>query len=281
MPLYLVIEWMASIFSAFRIQSKESKFDVIPNRASDALPFLTMNVSDTSKFQSELGLQLIWDGFRQMVPIALFVMIFGAAFGLAATQRGMNPTLATAMSTLVFAGAAQFAVLDLWGTHVSVVPLILTVFAINARHLLMGASLYPWLQPLPPARRYGTMVLASDANWAMAMQAFGRGQSGLGIVLGGGIALWAFWVLGTWLGTQAGDLVSDARRWGLDMVMGCFLLAMVVSGQKNLRMLVIWVVAACASLVAHRFLPENSHVVVGALAGGLLGVVWMEKADET
>jgi hypothetical protein len=24
-------------------------------------------------------------------------------------------------------------------------------------------------------------------------------------------------------------------------------------------------------------LPENSHVVVGALAGGVLGAVWMEK----
>jgi predicted branched-subunit amino acid permease len=99
-------------------------------------------------------------------------------------------------------------------------------------------------------------------------------------LLGGGLALWLFWVLGTWLGTQVGDLIADARRWGLDMVMGCFLLAMVVGGQKNLRMLVIWGLAACASLVAHRYLPENSHVVVGALAGGLLGMVWTEQAHE-
>ena len=36
-------------------------------------------------------------------------------------------------------------------------------------------------------------------------------------------------------------------------------------------------VAAVSSLLAHRYLPENSHVVVGALAGGVLGAVWMEK----
>lgn len=239
-----------------------------------------MPAIDTPLRQSEFNCQLVWIGFRQMVPIAVFVMIFGAAFGLAATQSGLDAAWAVFMSTLVFAGAAQFATLDLWGPQVPILALTLTVFAINARHLLMGATLYPWLRHLSPARRYGVMLMASDANWALAMQSFGRGQPGLGVLLGGGLALWLFWVLGTWLGTQVGDVIADGRRWGLDMVMGCFLLAMVVGGQKNLRMLVIWVVAACASLAARRYLPENSHVVVGALAGGLLGMMWTEQSHE-
>lgn len=221
--------------------------------------------------------RLVWAGFRHMVPIALFVMVFGAAFGLAATQKGLPQGWTVTMSALVFAGAAQFAVLDLWGPTVPVLTMALTVFAINARHLLMGATLYPWLRQLPPVRRYGVMVLVSDANWALTMQALGRSQPGWGLLLGGGLALWVFWVLGTWLGTQVGDLIADARRWGLDMVMGCFLLAMVVSGEKNLRVVLIWLVAALASLAAYRYLPENSHVVVGALAGGLLGLFWQEK----
>ncbi|ENO88501.1 AzlC family ABC transporter permease [Thauera linaloolentis] len=215
-----------------------------------------------------------------MVPIAVFVLVFGAAFGLAAMQSGLDAAWVVLMSTLVFAGAAQFAVLDLWGAQVPIVALALTVFAINARHLLMGATLYPWLRQLPPARRYGVMVLASDANWALAMQAFGRGQPGLGMLLGGGLALWLFWVLGTWLGTQIGDVIADARRWGLDMVMGCFLLAMVAGERKSLRTLVIWAVAACSSLAACRYLPENSHVMAGALAGGVLGMAWTEQSRE-
>ena len=87
----------------------------------------------------------------------------------------------------------------------------------------------------------------------------------------------AAWVLGSWLGVYFGSEIQDPVSLGLDMVMGCFLLAMVIGGQKNLRMLVIWGVAAVSSLLAHRYLPENSHVVVGALAGGVLGAVWMEK----
>lgn len=32
-----------------------------------------------------------------------------------------------------------------------------------------------------------------------------------------------------------------------------------------------------AQLLAWRYLPENSHVVVGAIAGGLLGAFWPEE----
>lgn len=96
---------------------------------------------------------LTWNGFRQFLPISAFVVLFGLAFGLAATQTGLSSATSLSMSALVFAGASQFAALDMWGTHIPLVPLALTVFAINARHLLMGATLYPWLSNLPPADR--------------------------------------------------------------------------------------------------------------------------------
>lgn len=237
-----------------------------------------MASDDTALHQ--LNSQLVWIGFKQLVPLSLFVVAFGAAFGLAATQSGLSDWSIVAMSTLVFAGASQFAALELWGPQVPFFTLLLTVFAINARHLLIGATLYPWLRHLTPAKRYGVMLVASDANWAMAMHAFGRGEPGLGHVLGGGLALWSFWIVGTWLGIHFGNAIQDPKSLGLDMVMGCFLLAMVVGGEKSLRTLVIWTVAACSSLMAYRYLPENSHVVVGALVGGIVGAVWTEQSHE-
>jgi predicted branched-subunit amino acid permease len=36
---------------------------------------------------------------------------------------------------------------------------MITVFAINARDLLMGATLYPWLRKLPIAKRHGVMLV--------------------------------------------------------------------------------------------------------------------------
>lgn len=223
---------------------------------------------------NQLNSALIWSGFKHLTPISFFVTAFGAAFGLAAQQEGLSDSVIIFMSSVVFAGAAQFAALDLWGTEIPVFTMMITVFAINARHLLMGATLYPWLSPLPPVKRYGVMAVVSDANWALSLQSFKQGKPGLGLLFGGGLSLWFFWVFGTWLGTYFGNVIDDLNRYGLDMVMGCFLLAMVMGGEKNSRILFIWVVAGMSSWGAYRYLPENSHVIVGAFAGGLAGLVW-------
>ncbi|UUM32396.1 AzlC family ABC transporter permease [Vibrio japonicus] len=233
-------------------------------------------IADSERLH-EFSRRDVWDGFTQLVPLSFFVIIFGIAFGVAAVQTGLDPFSIVLMSTLVFAGASQFATLEMWGTQVPLIPVLITVFAINARHLLMGATLYPWLRELPTAKRYGVMLFASDANWALSMNAFSNKKPGLGILLGGGLALWSFWILGTWLGFYFGNAIKDPVSLGLDMVMGCFLLSMVAVGPKNLRVFAIWTIAAVSSLLAYWFLPDNMHVVVGALAGGTLGAIWTEK----
>ncbi len=48
---------------------------------------------------------LTWQGFRELLPISLFV-VFGATFGLEATQAGLSNASIIIMSALVFAGAA-------------------------------------------------------------------------------------------------------------------------------------------------------------------------------
>ena len=224
--------------------------------------------------------QNIYSGFKQLIPLSLFVIVFGLAFGLAATQIGLGNSAILTMSASVFAGASQFATLELWGEQVSLIPVMITVFAINARHLLMGASLQPHLAHLSTAKRYGAVLLVSDANWAMSLQAINKGKQGLGVLIGGGIALWFFWSLGTLLGLYFGNLINDPFSLGLDMVMACFLLAMVVDGDKNVRIFCIWSIAALSSLLAYWYLPPNSHVIVGALAGGTLGAIWMGKKHE-
>lgn len=217
--------------------------------------------------------------FLRLLPISLFVVAFGAAFGLAAVQAGLVPAEATLMSLLVFAGASQFAALDMWGEQVSLLPLAAVVFAINARHILMGASLYPVFRRLPPLRRYGLLLVLTDANWAIAAQDYQNGRHNLEVILGGGLALALAWLVGTALGAWFGQLLEDPRSLGLDMVLGCFLLSMALGGRKSPRILVAWGVAAVASVLAWYYLPPHAHVVAGALAGGLVGWFWLERTD--
>jgi 4-azaleucine resistance transporter AzlC len=213
----------------------------------------------------------------RMLPISLFVVAFGAAFGLAAVQKGLAPLDTILMSTLVFAGASQFATLDMWGADVSVIPVMVVVFAINSRHLLMGASLYPMLKDVAPAKRYSLLLVLTDANWAVAAQDYQRGNRNLEVILGGGLVLWLAWIVGTWLGVYFGGLLQNPKNLGLDMVLGCFLLAMALGGKRSPRILVAWALAALASLAAWKWLPANTHVVAGAFAGGVVGFFWLEK----
>lgn len=221
--------------------------------------------------------QKVRQEFVRLFPISLFVVAFGAAFGLAATQKGLLPLEALLMSTAVFAGASQFAATDLWGTEVAVLPLIAVVFAINSRHLLMGASLYPMLKDVAPVKRYGLLLLLTDANWVVSAQDYQNGKRNLEVLLGGGLVLWLAWLFGTWLGVYFGGLLQNPKSLGLDMVLGCFLLSMALGGKKSPRVLVAWGASALASLAAWKWLPPNTHVVVGALAGGVIGYFWLDK----
>lgn len=219
-------------------------------------------------------------GIRRMAPLSLFVIVFGLAFGVAALSRGLSGLETLLMSGLVFAGASQFAALELWGPQIPLVALVATTFAINARHLLMGAAIQPWLKHLPPARRYTSLVLMSDSNWAMAAADYQRGETNVGMLVGGGIALWFAWVLGTLLGVVFGSGIDEPERFGLDVIMGCFLLAMLVGGRRDLSMLLPWAAAALAALAAMSWLPPHSHVIVGALAGGLVGVLLPPRKEK-
>ncbi|TVP59237.1 MAG: branched-chain amino acid ABC transporter permease [Halomonadaceae bacterium] len=216
--------------------------------------------------------------FVRILPIALFVAIFGVAFGLAAVQTGLGPWQATLMSATVFAGAAQFAGLGLWGAEVALIPLMAITLAINSRHILMGAALYPMLRRLPPGRRYGLLVWLTDANWARSYQQYQGGRENLEAILGGGLALWLAWVAGTLAGVHLGGRLGNPQAWGLDMVLGCFLLAMALGGVRSRRILLAWAVAGTAAVLAWRWLPPHTHVIVGALAGGLVGLFWLEKS---
>lgn len=219
------------------------------------------------------------DGFRRMAPLSLFVIIFGLAFGVAALQQGLPAFETLLMSALVFAGASQFATLELWGDTIPLLPLVAITLAVNARHLLMGAVFYPYLSELPTGRRYASLILLSDANWAMAMVGSSRAKR-LGILVGGGAALWSAWMTGTALGVIFGSGISEPERFGLDAIMGCFLLAMLVGGKHELSILLPWGAAALAAMAAMVWLPPNAHVIVGALAGGAVGLLLPRKRVE-
>lgn len=90
-------------------------------------------------------------GLRSVAPILVGVVPFGVIYGVVALQSGIPVLAAMAMSSIVFAGSAQFLLAQLVSAGA---PFLLTAGAVglvNLRHALYSASVAPTLARLPRA----------------------------------------------------------------------------------------------------------------------------------
>ena len=83
------------------------------------------------------------DGLRDIAPVMIAAAPIGGLFGAIAASKGLSLAEVALMSTLVFAGGAQFAAIELWSYPVPVAAILFSTLLVNARHVLMGASLAP------------------------------------------------------------------------------------------------------------------------------------------
>jgi predicted branched-subunit amino acid permease len=213
-------------------------------------------------------------GARLVLPVLPGVCVFASAFGAAAAQKGLTVGQALAMSAFVYAGASQMVALELWRETWSLSTL-LTVMAVtatvNARMVLMGAAIQPWLAPAPKLQNALNLFFFTDANWLIGTRYRAEGGSDLGILFGAGFLLWVVWILATLPGFLAGALVTDPARYGIDLVMPIFFSAMIVPLWRGFRSAVPWAVAGAVALLVEALVPGYLFIVAGALAGALTG----------
>jgi branched chain amino acid efflux pump len=213
-------------------------------------------------------------GARATLPLLPSLLVFAAVFGSLAAQKGMMWDEALAMSAIVFAGASQLVAIELW-REVWSVPTILEVMAVtafvNARMILMGAALQPWLKHATAPRQALMLFLLTDANWLLAMRYRSEGGRDLGIYLGSGAMLWVVWVAATLPGYFASGFFPEPRRFGLDLLLPIFFSAMLVPLWKGPRRAVPWAVAGCVAVIVQALTSGYVFIIAGALAGALTG----------
>jgi predicted branched-subunit amino acid permease len=78
------------------------------------------------------------------------------------------------MSALVFAGAAHFTAVSMWGQAGGGL-IVVTTLMINLRHLLMGASMAPHLKGLPVRWKALLAFGLVDESYALAISRYLRG----------------------------------------------------------------------------------------------------------
>lgn len=206
-----------------------------------------------------------------MVPVAISGFAIGLVFGVLARQAGVGVVETVLMSVLVFSGAAQFLVLGLWATPLPVATIALTTLVVGLRHLLMGAALAPWFSKLGRLRAYASVFFMADENWALTMSGFSKGKRDAAFLIGGGLVMFLSWTTSTFMGRTIGGALEDPARWGLDFAFTAVFLALLVGMWKGTSDLLPWAVAAAVAVAGHAFLPGQWYILLGGLAGSLVG----------
>jgi 4-azaleucine resistance transporter AzlC len=212
-------------------------------------------------------------GFVRGNVLAIGVLVYGIAFGIVADQVGLSTLQALLFSAVVYSGSAQLAALGVLSAGVSSLAstawaILALILVINARYVLFGAALRPWLGPARPWHTYPSLYLLGDGNWMLSMRAYEAGERDAGFVLGIGINNMLFWLLGTFLGHVGGSLAPNPRLMGLDFLLVAFAAAMMIGMFRNRSDLAIVVVAAIvAGGMVALDLPGWAPVAAG-LAGG-------------
>ncbi len=221
----------------------------------------------------------IREGARLSLPLLPGTVVFAAAFGALAAQKGLSLFEATLMSALVFAGASQLVAMEVWTSRWSfgaVLTLALVTATVNMRFMLMGASLRPWFGALSPWQSYPVLLLTVDANWLIAMSPRGSRASHLEVFVGSGLALWAFWVAATVPGYLLGALLSEPKRFGLDFILPAFFAALLIPLWRGPRRAFAWLIAGGTALAIAQLTPGWWFIIGGALAGSVAGG-WLDE----
>jgi 4-azaleucine resistance transporter AzlC len=213
---------------------------------------------------------------RYALPLLPGILVFASAFGAAAVQKGLTLGQALGLSTFVFAGASQMVALELWQavwSPASILAITTLTAIINSRMILMGAAIQPWLAQEPKPRSALNLFLLTDASWLIGTRYHNEGGRDVGVLFGSGLTLWILWVLGTVPGYLAGALVTEPRRFGLDLVMPVFFSAMLVPLWKGMRPAIPWMIAGAVALVVHLLVPGYAFIIAGAVAGAVAGAL--------
>lgn len=206
----------------------------------------------------------------EATPLFLPAIPFGFVLGLAMTESAMPTAVAWLTSPLLFAGAAQLAVVTLAGTA-TVWAVIVAGLVINTRHVMYSAALAPAFQQQPRWVRWlGSFVLI-DQIFALAVLHADRPPVEFRrYYLTAGFFFYLNWQWATALGMVVGPVVPAS--WQLQYAPPIMFVGLVLIGIQRVPQAVAAMVGGFVGLVTAG-LPDRMGILVGALAGVAAGTV--------
>ncbi|MET3523086.1 AzlC family ABC transporter permease [Mesorhizobium abyssinicae] len=215
-----------------------------------------------------------WDGVRLSMPVVVASAPFALLFGAIAVDNGFSVLEAFLMSALIFGGASQMVGIELFGQHVAPWLIVLSIFAVNFRHVLYSAGLGRRIAHWPVVQQAFGFFIMTDPQYAVSEARAQSGETvGFAWYLGLGLPVYVFWVIESALGAVFGKLIPETHALGIDFLLPIYFLGLVMGFRKRPLWLPVVVASAVASTIAYKTVGSPWHVSIGAVAGVLLAVI--------
>jgi predicted branched-subunit amino acid permease len=218
--------------------------------------------------------QEIIDGAKLGIPVIISAAPFGLLFGALAVDKGFTIFEAVLMSAAVYGGASQMVGIELFGDRIAPWLIVLSIFAVNFRHLLYSAAIGKHLAHWPLAQQAIGYFVLTDPTYAETERAAERGRKpSFAWYMALSLPIYLSWLIATWLGAQFGRLITNPYAVGLDFLLPLYFLGLLMSFRKRALWLPVVLASGVASMLAYKFVGSPWHVSLGALAGVILAAI--------
>ena len=204
-------------------------------------------------------------GILDVSPLMIPVVPFGVIFGVIGMDLGIGPYMTFGMSIIVFGGASQIVLLQLFSGGASSLIIFSSVGAVNSRHLLYGAVLSEHLSDLKLTWKIILSYVLVDQAFAVSNQYFKKNKSKNKHyhLLAGGITCWTIWQISTLLGIFLGSVVPEEL--GLSFAIPITFLALLIEDFKRVKNVIVMVVSGLIATLGYHIIPFKAYIIVSAL----------------
>lgn len=230
-----------------------------------------------NKHGIDVGEESFLQGVKDCIPTLLGYLSIGFAAGVVGKTSGLSIMEITLMSSMIYAGSAQFIMAGMIASQGSVTAIILTVFIVNLRHLLLSAAISPYFRQLSSFKMTLIGLLLTDETFGVAInKAMNQKSISEKWMHGLNITAYLNWIIATLAGAFFGQWITNPEKFGLDfaltgMFIGLLVLQM-ISRKIIIKDLVVAVSAVLIVLGTSTFLSGSMAVIAATVAAATIGM---------
>ncbi|MGB0902561.1 AzlC family ABC transporter permease [Halocynthiibacter sp.] len=219
-------------------------------------------------------------GLRTGLPFILVAGPFSLLFGVVATEAGLNLLEVMGFTSIVIAGAAQFAALQQMTDNAPVIVILATALAVNLRMAMYSAALAPHIGKAPLWQRALASFFLFDQNYAVSVLEFEKNpgmtpQQRIAFYFGITCAIVPAWITGTYIGAVVGTAIPP--EYALDFALPITFLSMIGPALRTPAHMAAAFVSVLAALI-FAFLPYNLGLMTAAILAMMTGArveIWL------